>query len=47
MFRQQKHDLTLVLQNEAGKDPLIDRFSCGYIAAVNDLLDAKLDEETE
>jgi hypothetical protein len=47
MFRQQKYDLTQMLQNEAGKDPLIDRFSCGYIAAINDLLEAKPDEELE
>ena len=36
-----------MLQVEAGKDPLTDRFSCGYLAAINDLLEAKLDEDLE
>lgn len=47
MLRQRLHDFTEVLQAEAGKEPLVDRYSCGYIAAIKDFLDVQLDEELE
>ena len=34
------------LQENAGKDPLQDRFYCGYIAAVNDLLNIEVAEDS-
>jgi hypothetical protein len=39
--------ITEILQQEAGKDPLQDRFHTGYIAAINDLLNADLEEALE
>lgn len=39
-----KQILTEELQNEAGKDPLQDRFRVGYIAAVNDVLRVHFEE---
>lgn len=40
--------LTEVLQQEAGKEPLEDRFRVGYIAAIKDILQVTFEEiETE
>lgn len=32
------------LEFNAGLDPLTDRFNCGYIAAMNDILNISVDE---
>ena len=36
--------LTDILQNEAGKDNLQDRFHSGYIAAVKDMLNISVED---
>lgn len=36
--------LTETLQNDAGKDSLIDRFNVGYIAALKDMLNISVEE---
>lgn len=39
--------LTEVLQSEAGRDPLEDRFRVGYITAVKDILNVTFEEIRE
>lgn len=39
--------LTEMLQEQAGVDPGKDRYTCGYIAAVNDMLRISLDDIKE
>lgn len=36
--------LSEILQNEAGKDSLQDRFHAGYIAAVKDMLNISVED---
>lgn len=33
-----------MLQKEAGKDPMTDRFTVGYLTAIDDLLNADIEE---
>ncbi len=49
MTRQliQRRDYLLeTLEEQAGANPLQDRFNCGYIAAVKDFLNIEVEEDT-
>lgn len=47
MLEQRVAAITEILQDEAGKQPLQDRFHSGYIQAVKDILRVELDEVKE
>ena len=44
IFHERKKILLETLQDNAGEDSLKDRFNCGYIAAVNDILNIDVEE---
>lgn len=43
-LRERKNVLLDALQDNAGENPLKDRFNCGYIAAINDILNIDVEE---
>lgn len=43
-LRNTSEGLTETLQSEAGKDSLQDRYHAGYIAAVKDILNIRVEE---
>ena len=43
-LRLRLESLTEILQDEAGKDSLQDRFNAGYIAAVKDILNISVED---
>lgn len=43
-FKERKQALLDTLQDNAGEDSLKDRFTCGYLAAINDILNIDVEE---
>lgn len=46
-LQERLQHLTEMLQEQAGVDSLKDRYTCGYIAAVHDILRISLDDLKE